>query len=522
MVLAVSSFLEVNLPDATTWAYMGLVLVVMLFFRFAKPLHWRNFDLLLLFVLAVPLLYLRDVQEKRSKEYEWWISERNQTGPRLVGGALAATAPVQPALSFMTATVFVDQLVHQKLSRERLDVRPEKSQHPPRRVPPWFGWRPIWRAYFWLLMASAVLLVRSLIDLGLERREPFHANLTTGGLIWFGAIMLIVMIVKSFFPPWEGVPRQVHQSVTLMYLSQMVSGLPLVPGILALACHTVVVVLLVVTGITIFGNLNAGAAAAILYLLLPYTAALLLEPAQVVPSVFVLLALVCFRWPIISALSLGLGTCIGFFPIILVPAWLGFYFGRGHKRFIITYLAVILILVLALSLTVGLMQAWNHAWELTEWQAWKFAKPGDTPPASPPSKGGEGGEGAEERAHSEGLWNSVSLHIAYRIPLFTIFMALMAFAAFWPHPKNLGQLISWTVVLILGLQFWYADAGGIYILWYLPALILQTLRPTLAEHRPAVIDVENDRVLKFVRWISPWNRKSAQSPPLERKTPTAA
>jgi hypothetical protein len=280
------------------------------------------------------------------------------------------------------------------------------------------------------------------------------------------------------------------------------------PDILALTCHTLVVILLVVAGITIFRNLNAGAAAAILYLLLPYTAMLLLEPAQVVPSVFVLLALVCFRWPMVSALSLGIGTGIGFFPIILVPAWLGFYFGRGHKRFLFTYLTVILILVIALSLTVGLTGAWNSAWELTEWQAWKFAKPGDPDQARP---------------HSEGLWNSVSLHIAYRIPLFTIFIALMGVSAFWPHPKNLGQLISWSVVLILGLQFWYADAGGIYILWYLPLLILQTLRPTLVEHRAAVVDAEHDRLLKVIRWLIPGKRKAVESsPPIERKKSTAA
>jgi hypothetical protein len=117
----------------------------------------------------------------------------------------------------------------------------------------------------------------------------------------------------------------------------------------------------------------------------------------------------------------------------------------------------------------------------------------------------------------------VSLHIAYRIPLFTIFIALMGVSAFWPHPKNLGQLISWSVVLILGLQFWYADAGGIYILWYLPLLILQTLRPTLVEHRAAVVDAEHDRLLKVIRWLIPGKRKAVESsPPIERKKSTAA
>src|SRR5204863_638427 len=116
-----------------------------------------------------------------------------------------------------------------------------------------------------------------------------------------------------------------------------------------------------------------GAAAAVLYLLLPYTALLLTHATQVVASVFVLLAVLGYRRPMVAGLSLGLGTCLGFYPIILVPAWFSFYFRRGHWRFLLTFLGVIIAMVLFVTVTLGLSQAWDKAWGLTEWQAWKFA-----------------------------------------------------------------------------------------------------------------------------------------------------
>jgi hypothetical protein len=92
-------------------------------------------------------------------------------------------------------------------------------------------------------------------------------------------------------------------------------------------------------------------------------------------------------------------------------------------------------------------------------------------------------------------------------------LALVVVSAFWPHPKNLGQLISWSAALILGVQFWYADAGGSYILWYLPLLILQALRPSLTNHRAAQIDPRTDRVGNFARSLLPWGKRPFEDMP---------
>jgi hypothetical protein len=45
---------------------------------------------------------------------------------------------------------------------------------------------------------------------------------------------------------------------------------------------------------------------------------------------------------------------------------------------------------------------------------------------------------------------------------------------------------------LIGIQFWYADQGGVYVLWYLPLLLLLAFRPNLGDLRPAVIVPETD------------------------------
>ena len=46
--------------------------------------------------------------------------------------------------------------------------------------------------------------------------------------------------------------------------------------------------------------------------------------------------------------------------------------------------------------------------------------------------------------------------------------------------------------MLLGIQFWYADQGGVYVLWCSPLFLLMMFRPNLAERFPAPIHRETD------------------------------
>ena len=59
------------------------------------------------------------------------------------------------------------------------------------------------------------------------------------------------------------------------------------------------------------------------------------------------------------------------------------------------------------------------------------------------------------------------------------YVALVILTGFWPMPKNLGHVIALSAALLIGIQFWYADQGGVFVLWYLPLLLLLMFRPNL-------------------------------------------
>jgi hypothetical protein len=178
---------------------------------------------------------------------------------------------------------------------------------------------------------------------------------------------------------------------------------------------------------------------------------------------------------------LGLAAGSVFFPLLLFPLWFGFYRGRGAIRFSMSFL---LSLVVSLGIT-GLV-LWPReefsrhlsiALSLSDWQAWKVP-------------------------HTESIWTGRGW--AYRMPVFILYMAFVLLTIFWPTPRNLGQVIAQTAAVVIGVQFWYADQGGLYVLWYLPLLLLLTFRPKLSDRRPPVIDPETDWLRKAYRTVRRW------------------
>ena len=84
--------------------------------------------------------------------------------------------------------------------------------------------------------------------------------------------------------------------------------------------------------------------------------------------------------------------------------------------------------------------------------------------------------------------------------------------AFWPSPKNLAHLLALTAALLVGVQLWYADQGGVYVLWYLPLLILLVFRPNLSDRLPPPIAPESDWLTRSGRFLGRWAVKLLHLP----------
>jgi hypothetical protein len=214
-------------------------------------------------------------------------------------------------------------------------------------------------------------------------------------------------------------------------------------------------------GLKHFGDLTAGMAAGTLYLVLPYTAFQIGQLHHIWPTAFLLWAIFWYRRPVLSGILLGLAAGSSFVPLVLLPLWIGFYARRGSTRFTIAFLSATAlslgITALALSWDGRLDAVLPTALHSPDWLPWK-------------------------RPLTESLWTGV--HGAYRLPIFVLYIAFLVGVMFWPSPKNLAHLIALSAATLIGLQFWYADRGGAYVLWYLPLIVLMAFRPNLTGHEP--------------------------------------
>jgi len=63
--------------------------------------------------------------------------------------------------------------------------------------------------------------------------------------------------------------------------------------------------------------------------------------------------------------------------------------------------------------------------------------------------------------------------------------------------------------VVVATQFWYSHQGGVYLLWYLPLLLLVVFRPRLASVQSSVFD-------PGAGWYEPIGSHVPVGPGLER------
>jgi len=406
-----SIFFEFHLPNSATWFYFALMLAIALFFQFSRLLSLRNWDLLALF-LFVPGFLL--------------IQEANINAE--------ATSP--------------------SANRERFI------------------------GYCWLLSASAYWLARCLYDLSLERRPTFRSNLTIPGLAWFSIALFFCLSAVAIQRPtdaWQSVGKQsaaisaVTEGATAVVSQGQDASDPVamdearawVERVLAMLCHLAVVIGLLFIGIIHFRDAETGVAMAGLYLLIPYTAFHIAQLHHVLPAALTVWAIYCYRHPRVSGWLLGLAAGSTFFPMLLLPVWLHFYWRRGAWRFLSGFLsagAVALAVTIAVLWSAGFFPSgMARVMHLSDWQPW-------------------------QRPMTESLWQG--LHWAYRLPVFIVFVAFVSMSFFWPAVRTMNHATAMSAAILIGIQFWFADRGGLYVLWYAPLLVIIAFRPTTMDLQP--------------------------------------
>ena len=365
--------------------------------------------------------------------------------------------------------------------------------------------------YIWLFVIGSLFLVRMLMDSMMVRRPLLEPNLSVGGMTVLGiSLLLFLMANVANSAPAEldpqapalvaavneevdenesparddsgvktGLERYGPRNPLLSLLPEISTQTFFTSGLeesshsidrlydprriaaakgIAILSHLAVVIGMIVIGYRHFDNIKTGIAAAVLYLLIPYTAEMTGRVAHVLPAALLVWAVVTYRRPMIAGYFIGMAIGVIYYPLFLLPLWVSFYWRRGALRFTGG-------IVLALTISIGIVAFYssNDAFMADVQQMLGIATP--------------------KLSNLQGFWKHIDA--VYRLPVIATFVALGGSFAIWPAQKNLGTLMSCTAAMMLGSQFWNAHGGGLYMAWYLPLLLLTIFRPNL-EDRVAV------------------------------------
>lgn len=359
--------------------------------------------------------------------------------------------------------------------------------------------------YGWLFAGTGIFLIRLFCDGLFKRRPHLTQNLNVPGLTFLGLATFAFLMTKVITePPAASTVKTVRKAEHLLNLKDVASdaadasdgdvqsgpattllATPVVPTsklvaagnqsksgrgdrsfeqiaarLLAVLSHFAVLLGLVVLGHRHFGDSSIGLAMATLYLLLPCTAYDIGRVNHVLPAALIVWAFNAYRMPMVAGSLMGLACGALFFPIFLLPLWVTFYRNRGALRFGMALCLVAAVLLGSLVLT----SADTHSFTKQilgsiDWSALKF-------------------HGSE----TEGFWSTHSA--VYRIPVVVAFVVMLAVLTFWPWRKNLEHLMAHSTAIVVGTQLWYPQQGGVYLLWYLPLLLMVVFRPRMAHAVP--------------------------------------
>jgi hypothetical protein len=227
-----------------------------------------------------------------------------------------------------------------------------------------------------------------------------------------------------------------------------------------------------------YSSENTGLAMAILYAGSPYVLGLGSDSAlitglpfisHIAPPAMILLALLFLERPFIAGLMLAGGAGVLFWPVFLFPLFFGWYFWQrtGVGRFTAGFAgagAAIAIMVIYFTGSIGdqgpiellLTSTLEHQEGIgqQEYGGSKFSFWGTHP--------------ALTAFWQQPIFGNTSVFK----PSFILFAALSALAFLLARGKDKAQLALLVAVLAAAIQLWKTHAGGTYVEWYLPFLLI--------------------------------------------------
>lgn len=367
--------------------------------------------------------------------------------------------------------------------------------------------------HVWLFVIACVFLLRMFLDPLLSRRPYLGQNLNTHGMGFLFFSVFAFLMTQAIT---HSLPQETEE--TLQRADEIISRTAtepevleedfgkagpaapvfavfvklifddLAPSILAILAHAAVVSGLWFVGRNLFADKGIGLAMATLYLLLPCTAYNVGEFNHVLPAALVTWAFVAFRKPVVSGVLLGSASGTMLFPMFLLPIWAAFYGRKRAWRFVLALMGVAAVLLASLALTSIDSNSFYQ----------KTLGTINVPLAA-----------LSHQEFSPGFWKEADYVSPYRWPVMATYFIMVVMMTFWPRKRNMEVLLAQSAAAIIGTQLWYTQKGGVYLLWYIPLLLMVIFRPRLSHLRLNDEEAESDVARPNGREAQPSNAPSS-------------
>lgn len=336
----------------------------------------------------------------------------------------------------------------------------------------------VYQSYAWILYSvSALFCLRLIFDCRFMRRPRVEPNMNAYGVSFLCLAAFIVLVVRVFTqePSTEKVEQAenlINRTITdtadneptttivttqALAISRNIDAPhaeQLAMRIVSVVAHAAIVVGLLVLGYKHFGSYSLGLAMSSLYLLLPCTAFYVHQVKHTLPAAFLVWAFVFYRRPVAAGSFLAMACGALFTTVFLLPLWAAYYGRKKLVRFGTGLAVTGLILTVPFLLTSLPGTLPRKLIASMNWSLFSFLN-------------------MEEYRAAETLQELARPHIM--IVFFCVFLTI----TIWPRKKQLSHLIAHSAVLVVLAQLWYPQDPGLYVLWYLPLLILVAFRPRL-------------------------------------------
>lgn len=455
-----------------------------LFFKFNRFWSFRNFDLILIILLAPGLLMVHYGTIKQDQ-----LDRGALVGNAIVDGA-SDVAPAPESAGVPEASSPSSQVGGEEQAKEEAEVDGAN---------PLTIFQKLQRyGYIWLFVVGLAWLVRLFYDPLLIRKPMLEPNLSVGGLVFMACSLTIFLFANVAMSQPENLagPRGAVNLVNRNaqeagdQLQEYGPGYPLlhiipaiqtfrdingadgqneaiqqtqlveVARVMAILSQIGIVLGLVYIGHAHFGSFQMGVAMATIFLMLPYTAQFAGDSMHLLPGALLVWAVANFHRPVSAGMLVGIAAGVCYYPLFLLPLWISFYWERGRYRFLLGVLIAVALVVSSLILTsADLNGFWAQIKSIFGFM-W-------------PRQDGLGG-----------IW-ALNWEKSFRLPFLVGFVVLCVSYAFWPVKKDLASLISCTAAAMVAVQYWHGNGGGLYMAWYMPLVLLIIFRPNL-DHQVAV------------------------------------